>query len=97
MSEASVAGVSAIATSAEAGESVALSRHGRVVAEVVSADEIARLRRDNEQLLEAVLVLARLATDSGGRTDLDDAITAFGFDRSVLEAELEAEIRAGQI
>lgn len=97
MSEASLAGVSALAGSAEAGEPVELSRHGRVVAEVVSAGELANLRRERDQLLEAVLVLSRVATDSGGRTDLDDALAAFGLDRHELEAELDAEIAAGKL
>jgi hypothetical protein len=35
--------------------------------------------------------MARFATDSGARTDLDSAMEAFGINRS----ELEAEIRAG--
>jgi hypothetical protein len=43
-----------------------------------------------------VLLLARVATDTGVRTDLDDAISAFGFDRSELEAELDADLAAGR-
>ena len=46
--------------------------------------------------LAASLVLARELTDAGNRTDLDDAIAAFGFDRAELEAELDADIAAGR-
>jgi hypothetical protein len=40
----------------------------------------------------AALVLARAAGDDGTRSDIDDVIEALGFDRSQLEAELDAEI-----
>ena len=92
ISDASRAGVSALVSSAEQGHDVALARHGRVVAEVVSADEIDGLRRDRDTLRDAALVMARFATDSGVRTDLDQAMKAFGFTREELEAELAAEI-----
>jgi len=62
------------------------------VAEVVSADEMDELRRDRDTLRDAALVMARFATDSGVRTDLDQAMKAFGFTREELEAELAAEI-----
>lgn len=91
ITEASRAGVSSLVSSAEAGEEVVLSRHGRAVAEVVSSAEIKQLRAERELLTDAVLVLLRMATDSGERTDLDDAMEAFGMDRSELEAELAAE------
>jgi hypothetical protein len=50
-----------------------------------AADEIERLRN-------AVDVLARTVDDDGARSDLDDVIDALGFDRSQLEAELDAEM-----
>lgn len=40
---------------------------------------------------EEALVLGRLAGDTGIRTDLDEVIRAFGFDRAELEAEMVAE------
>lgn len=90
ITEASRAGVSALVKSAAVGEDVALSRHGRVVAEVVGAEELAQLRRDRETLRDAALVMARFATDTGERTDLDHAMKAFGVDRAELEAEVDA-------
>ncbi|GAA1165107.1 hypothetical protein CGLAUT_11585 [Corynebacterium glaucum] len=76
---------------AESGAPVPLTRHGRVVAEVVSTNEIERLRRDSETLRDAVLALGRFATDSGERTDLDDAMEMFGFSRAELMAEIAAD------
>lgn len=43
----------------------------------------------------ASLVVARELSDTGDRSDLGDVITSLGFDRAVLEAELEADIAAG--
>lgn len=43
-------------------------------------------------LRDLALVLARTATDDGRRTSLDDAIAAFGFDRSELERQLDADL-----
>ena len=91
ITEASRAGVSALVSSAAAGDDVALSRHGRVVAQVVDATELAELRRDRETLRDAALVMARFATDDGSRTDLDVVIDAVGLSRPELERELERE------
>lgn len=91
ISNASSTGVSGLVSRAEAGDTVSLARHGRVVAEIVSAEEIAALRRDRETLRDAALITARLATDTGVRTDLDQAMAAFGLDRTELEAELDVE------
>ncbi len=50
---------------------------------------MARLEAD---IRSAALLLERAAADDGDRTDLDDFIAALGFDRSQLEAELDAEV-----
>jgi antitoxin (DNA-binding transcriptional repressor) of toxin-antitoxin stability system len=96
ITEASRAGLSSLVASAEAGHDVPLSRHGKVVAEVVSAEEISGLRRDRDTLRDAALVMARFATDTGVRTDLDQAMEFFGFTRAELEAEIAADIAAGR-
>ena len=97
ITEASRAVLSSLVASAEAGNDVPLSRHGRVVAEVVSAEEISSLRRDRDTLRYAALVMARFATDSGVLTDLDQAMDFFGFTRAELEAEIAADIAAGRV
>lgn len=91
ITEASRAGVSALVTAALEDGDVALSRHGRVVAQVVSAEEFDELRRSRDTLRDAALVMARFATDDGVRTDLDAAIESFGLSRAELERQNSAE------
>jgi len=43
---------------------------------------------------DIALILARAATDTGARISLDEVITAFGYDRLTLEAELDADLAA---
>lgn len=88
ITEANRSGLSGLVSAAEKGEEVALSRHGRVVAEVISSEEARALRADRETLRDAALVMTRLATDSGNRTDLDDVMASFGIDRADLEQEI---------
>lgn len=94
ITEASRTGISGLVASAESGHDIALSRHGRVVAELVSATEIESLRRDRDTLRDAALILTRFATDTGARTDLDQALEEFGIDRSELEAEIDAGLHS---
>lgn len=94
ITEASRRGISGLVSSVQDGQEIALSRHGRVVAEIVSAAEMDKLRKDQETLRDAALVMARFVTDSGARTDLDQAMQEFGLSRAELEAELASEIQA---
>lgn len=88
ITEASRRGISDLVASAEAGRSIPISRHGRVVAEIVSSQEMEKLRQDQELLRDAALVITRFTTDSGVRTDLDQAMQAFGLDRAELESAI---------
>ncbi len=92
MSEASRTGISGLVAAAERGDRISISRHGRAVAEVVSTEEMDELRRDRDTLRDAALAMARFATDTGTRTELDDALADFGLSRSELEAELRSEL-----
>jgi hypothetical protein len=47
-----------------------------------------------DDLRSVALLCTRIATDAGYRTDVDEVIAAFGFDRDELEAELEADAAA---
>lgn len=96
VTEATGRGVAGLVKDAERGEDIIVQRHGRAVAAVVSVEHFDELHRVRTDLVAASLVLARELSDSGSRTDLDDAIAAFGFDRSELEAELDADIAAGR-
>lgn len=96
VTEASARGVAGLIKDAEAGADVVVSRHGRPVAAVVSTRQLDRLRELESDLRDAALVVVRAATDTGVRISLDDALTAFGFDRAELEAELAADLAAGR-
>ena len=96
VTEAATRGVAGLVRDAEAGEDIVVSRHGRPVAAVVSMRRLAQLRELERDLRDVALVLARVATDNGHRTGLDATITAFGFDRSVLQSELDDDLTAGR-
>lgn len=85
-------GVSGLVRDAESGANIVVERHGQAVAAIVSVRRLNELSALEADLRSAALVLARAATDTGQRTDLDDAIGALGFDRAELEAELDAEL-----
>lgn len=96
VTEAAERGVSAIVRAAGEGHEIVVERHGQAIAAVVSMRRLGELAELEADLRSAALVLTRLATDDGRRTDLDDVIAAFGFDRAELEAELDADIAAGR-
>lgn len=89
-------GVAGLVKDAERGEDIIVERHGRPVAALISVEHLNELHRVRADLIAASLVLARELSDTGNRTDVDDAIAAFGFDRSELETELDADIAAGR-
>lgn len=89
-------GVAGLVKDAEHGEDIIVERHGRAVAAVISIDHLDKLRRVRSDLTAASLVLARELSDTGNRTDLDDALAAFGMNRAELEAELDADLAAGR-
>ena len=90
-------GVAGLVKDAERGEDIIVERHGRAVAAVVSVEHFEQLQQMKSDVTAAALVLARELTDTGSRTSLNDAIAAFGFDRAVLEAELDDDIAAGRV
>lgn len=96
VTEAAKSGLSKLLRDVERGEDVVVERHGKAVAAVVSMRHLEEIRRLESDLREAVLLLSRAATDTGHRTALDEVLTAFGFDRAELEAELDADLAAGR-
>jgi antitoxin (DNA-binding transcriptional repressor) of toxin-antitoxin stability system len=96
VTEASERGVSAIVRAAGEGHDIVVERHGKAIAAVVGMRRLGELAELEADLRSAALVLTRLATDDGRRTDLDDVIAALGFDRAELEAELDADLAAGR-
>lgn len=96
VTEAASRGVAGLIMDAEAGADVVVSRRGQPVAAVVSTRQLDQLRSLEGDLRDAALVIVRAATDSGVRGSLDEAISAFGFNRADLEAELDADLAAGR-
>lgn len=96
VTEAATRGVPSLVRSAEHGEDIVVERHGKAVAAIVSMAHLEELSRLEHDLRESVLLLARMATDSGMRTELDTAIAAFGLDRAELEAELADDLASGR-
>ena len=87
-------GLPKLVREAEQGEDLVVERRGKAVAALVSMRHLDEIRRLESDLHDSILLLARLATDSGQRTELDAVIAHFGFDRAELEAELDADIYA---
>jgi prevent-host-death family protein len=87
VTEAAGKGVAGLVKAAEAGEDVMVERHHKPVAAVIGVERLRRLEELEEDLLDALLVLTRAATDSGGRTSLDEMLSRLGTDRESLEAE----------
>lgn len=96
VTDASRRGVAGLIKDAERGEDIIVERHGRAVAAVISVEQFDELHRVRADLIAASLVLARELSDTGSRTDLNDAIAAFGFDRAELEAEVDADLTTGR-
>ena len=96
VTEAASRGLPRLVRDAEMGEDLIVERRGRAVAAVVRIRHLDEIRRLESDLHDAVLLLARLATDTGARTSLDTVISHFGFDRAELEAELDAELASSQ-
>lgn len=96
VTDATQRGVARLVADAERGAAVIVSRRGKPAAAVVGVGRLESILQREDDLRSAALVLARAATDTGARTSLDDVISALGFDRDELEAELEAELKAAR-
>lgn len=92
VTDASRRGVPGLVADAERGSSVLVSRHGKPAAVVIGVERLESIFRREDDLRSATLVLVRAATDDGRRTSLNEVIESLGFDRGVLEAELEADL-----
>ena len=96
VTDATQRGVARLVADAERGAAVIVSRRGRPAAAVVGIGRLESILQREDDLRSAALVLARAATDTGARTSLDDIISALGFDRDELEAEMAAELKAAR-
>jgi prevent-host-death family protein len=86
VTEATQRGVAGLVAEAERGSDLVVTRRHRPVAAVVGIDRLAELERAAADLRDLALALARVATDDGRRTSLDEVLTAFGHTRESLAA-----------
>jgi prevent-host-death family protein len=86
VAEATRRGVTGLVADAEDGEAVVLTRRNEPVAAVLSMRRLAELEQVAADLRDLALVLARVATDTGHRTSLDDVLAAFGHTRESIAA-----------
>lgn len=56
--------------------------------------ESPRLTEAEGSLIDAALVITRMATDTGTRTDLDVAMERFGIDKAELKVEIDAGLHS---
>lgn len=96
VSQAAERGLPAVIRSANEGVDFVVEKHGQPQAVIIGMERIARIQELERDLQSAALVMSRIATDNGKRTDLDAVIEAFGFTREELQAELEADRKAGR-
>ncbi len=97
VTEASARGISKLLSEAGEGAEFIVQRHHKPVAAIIGIERMSRIEELEADLQSAALVLARLATDSGNRTTLDEVIERFGFSRGQIDAELDRDIAAGRI
>ena len=83
ISEAQSQGISKIVSNAKSGRRIVVTRQGHPAAAVVDIETLDRLQRveeieENARLM--ALVLARMVTDNGHRTSLDDVLKELGIE-----------------
>jgi len=96
VTEAVERGLPSVIRSAGTGTDIVIERHGKPQAVVLGMDRIAKIEELELDLQSAALVLCRVATDNGNRTDIDEVINRFGFDPVELRAEVAAETARAQ-
>jgi prevent-host-death family protein len=84
VTEATRRGVAGLVADAENGEAIVVTRRNEPVAALLSMRRLAEIEEAASDLLDLALALARVATDTGHRTSLDDVLAAFGHSRDSL-------------
>lgn len=65
---------------------------GGATGKPISSDGLDTVLPDRESFNDATLAIVRMATDGDARTDLDQAMKAFGISRDDLESEVDAGV-----
>jgi prevent-host-death family protein len=84
VSEATKRGISGLIRSVESGREPVIVRNNQPVAVVVGIRKLERLQQLEDDLADLALVTARMLTDTGGRSDLDDILQQLGYTRDQL-------------
>ena len=84
ISDANKLGVSGLVRQAEAGRELVLLRNNKPVAAVVSMTRLKQLQQLQEDLLDASLAAARMASVGPDRHGLDEVLAQFGYTREQL-------------
>ena len=93
---ASSMGVAALVKKAETGTEVVVERRHQPVAVMISIERLDTFREAQRDLRDIGLVLARAATDTGERFELEDVIAKLGYNLASLEAELDEDLATGR-
>ncbi|MDO5373164.1 MAG: hypothetical protein Q4F10_06900 [Corynebacterium glutamicum] len=88
INNASHIGISDLVQAVESGESISIAKQGKEVAQSLPAQEIQRLWEEQNDLMDAVLILSRMLNDTGDRLELQEVINRLGFDVAELESEI---------
>ena len=84
VTEATRRGLAGLLADAEREGLLLVTRHDQPVAAVLSVRRLAEIEEATGDLLDLALTLARVTTDTGHRTPLDDILAEFGHDRESL-------------
>lgn len=96
VTEAAERGLPSVVRSANAGTDIVIERFGKPQVVIVGIERITKLEELERDLQSAALVLSRVVTDSGNRTEIDAVIKHFGLDPAELRAEAATEFAASQ-
>jgi prevent-host-death family protein len=96
ITEAAERGLPSVVRSASAGVDFVIEKHGKPQAVIVGIDRITQLEELERDLQGSALVLSRILSDNGNRSDIDEVIKYFNLDPVELRAEAAAEYSNSQ-
>lgn len=96
ITEAVARGLPSVVRSAAAGIDFVIEKHGKPQAVIIGIDRITQLEELERDLQSSALVLSRVLSDNGNRSDIDEVIKYFNLDPIELRAEVAAEYLSSQ-